>query len=371
MKSTKLRITFIDFDDIKNPLLAGGQATATSEVGRELIKMGHQVTVICSKYPGYIDRVENGIKYKHVGLGVKNIKLNNAVFFVAAPLAVKKIKNADLIVECFTAPISTLFSPLFTRIPVIVLPSMFNADEFSKKYHLPLYLIERIGIKFYKYFLPYSDIDSSKIKRLNPKAEFKIVPQGVSRDFFKIKHQKPEHILFLGRFDIGQKGIDLLLKAYARVSKEIKYPLVLAGHGPDQDKIQKIIKLYKLEDKVKIVGSAYGLKKNELISKAIFVAFPSRHDEISLWSLEALASGMPLVSFDLPETKWVSNRVSLKAKAFNINDYAKLLVKATTSELNKKMRKDARILASKYRWEKVAGEFEKFMNMVLIKEGLS
>jgi len=144
-----MNITFLDFDDIKNPLLSAGQAHATFEVGRRLVQKGHKVKVISSKYPGFKDRVEEGIEYRHIGVGTNNIRLNNFLYIFFIPFAVRKLK-ADIIIECFTAPISTLFSPLFSKIPVIGLPSMFNAKEFTKKYCLPFkptqsYLFDQMG----------------------------------------------------------------------------------------------------------------------------------------------------------------------------------------------------------------------------------
>lgn len=360
----KLKIIFIDFDDIKNPLLGAGQAKATLEVGSRLSRHGHKVTVYCSKYPGYIDRTQNGIRYHHIGLSTNNIKLNNLIFIFSLPFVVSRLKG-DILIESFAAPISTLFCPIYTKIPVVALPSMFNAKEFSHKYHLPFYLVERFGLRFYKYIMPYSDIDSSKAVSLNSKINFRIIPQGVGQEFFEIKHKKPEHILFLSRLDIGQKGVDLLLRAYAKVSDKIQYPLVIAGNGPDEKKIAQLIEKLKLQSRVSMVGPAYGQKKSDLISKAIFVAFPSRHDELSLWSLEALASGMPLVMFDLPEARWVENSASLKCKPFNLDAYGKLLIAATDKSLNSKMRKAARKMAKKYDWEEVACAFENYFYEIL------
>lgn len=367
----KLNIVFLDFDDIRNPLLGAGQARATVEVGKLLVEKGHSVTVLCSRYPGSKDRIENGIKYKHISIGTKNIRLNNFLYIASISLAVSKIKNTDVIIECFTAPISTLFSPLFTKIPVIGLPSMFNAEEFSKKYHLPLHWIEKFGMKFYKYLLPYSNVDSTKARKLNPNIIYKIVPQGVGKEYFAIKQKKPKYILFLGRFDIAQKGIDLLLQAYAKVSDRIKYPLVIAGHGPDENKIINLIIKLGIKNKVKMVGPAYGEKKSKLMSESLFVAFPSRHDEMCLWALEALAGGLPLVGFDIPESKWLSEKISFKSKPFDTNSYAKILLKATNPKIITPMRKNARIVTKKYTWEKVANEFEDFIKTVLKKEGKS
>lgn len=365
MKNKKLNIAFIDLDDVKNPILAGGQATATKEVGKRLVANGHSVTVYCSRYPGYQDRIEDGISYQHIGLGTSNIKINNALFFMFAPMAVRKIKNKDVIIECFTAPASTLLSPLFTKIPVIALPSMFNAIEFYKKYHVPFHWIEKMGMKSYKYMLPYSEVDSAKAVRLNPKIKYKVVHQGVDDKYIQIKKTEPKHILFLSRFDIAQKGIDLLLQSYAKVKNQIKYPLVLAGHGPDEPRIKELIKELKLEDKVRLVGSAYGDKKMKLMAESLYVVFPSRHDEMCLWALEALAGGLPLIGFDLPESRWMNEKISLKAKPFDTDAYSKILLKATNPKLINQMRKDSRSFAAKFPWGKVISEFESFINFAI------
>lgn len=357
----------MDMDNLKNPFWGAGQARVTREVGKRLAK-NHKVVVYSSKYPGYKDYIEDGISYKHIGIENKSPKITNLAYLLSVPFQVKKIKDADIIIEEFNAPISISFSPLFTKIPIIAIPTIFNAEKFAKKYHIPFDWIEAIGVKFYKYFLPYSDTDNSKIKKLNAKAICKIMPVGVGEEYFDIKHYKPEYILYLSRFDINQKGIDLLLEAYSKISDKIAYPLVLAGHGPDEPKIKELIKRLKLTKRVSIVGSAYGKKKFDLLSKAIFVTFPSRFDELSLWALEALASGVPLVAFDIPQSKWSDKSVALKAKPFDTDEYASLMLKAIDKKLNQTMRIAARNLAQKYNWDKVTQDYEDFFRFVLKKE---
>lgn len=366
----KLNITFLDFDDIKNPLLAAGQAKATLEVGKRLAEKGHKVNVICSRYPGYQDRLENGIFYKHIGLGSSNIRLNNLVYFFALPFQVRKIKG-DIILECFTAPISTLFSPLFTNIPVVALPTSFEADRFAELYHFPFDIIERFGLRFYKYFLPYTKGLDKKMRDANPKVISKIVSQGVGTEFYKIKMRKPEYILYLGRIDIGQKGLDLLLKSYNKIRNTIKYPLVIAGFGPDEAKLKALIKKLNLEQSVSIIGPTYGDKKAKVLSKALFVAFPSRHEGFSLFSLEALASSLPLVGFDIPGLSFAGKQVSFKAKPFDVNDYSKMLVKATNLKTISQMRLNAKAFSKQYSWEKVTDQFEDFFQYIVSKKDQS
>src|SRR3989344_113069 len=355
----KLQIVFLDFDDIRNPLLGAGHAKSTYEVGKRLVKKGHSVTVLSGKYPGYKDRIEAGIEYKHISVGSNNIKFNNAMYILTVPFYISQLK-ADIILECFTAPISTLFSQLWTKIPVVARPTSFEADRFSKLYHLPFTIIEKLGCRLYKYFLPFSFFLEEKMRKLNPDITCAIVPEGIEDAYFQLKRKTAKHILFIGRYDIGQKGLDLLLEAFAKVAKKIGYPLVIAGRGPDENKIKQTVIKMKLEKYVKVAGPKFGKQKEELLSRALFAVIPSRHEGFSIFALEALAAGVPLVAFDIPGLACISDEAVMRASKFDINEFANLMIKATNAELNSQMSHEARNLAKNYSWYDVAEKFEKF-----------
>jgi glycosyltransferase involved in cell wall biosynthesis len=364
MKKNKLKITYLDFDDIRNPLLGAGQARATLEVCSRLVEKGNQIEVISSKYPGYENRIEKGIKYTHIGLASKNLRLNNLAFILALPFIVRKL-SCDLIIECFTPPISTLFSPLFTKIPVVALTTSFEAERFAKKYHLPFHLLERFGLHFYRYFLPTSRSQASKIKKINPKAITKLTGQGVDAKYFKIKKKRARFILYLGRLDINQKGIDLLLEAYSKAESKIRYPLILAGHGPDESKIKKMIKRYKLTKKVHLLGGIKVKNKLKTFSQAHFFVVSSRHEGFCIAALEAIATGLPVVAFDIPGISWIPEEISLKAKPFDTSGFADKLIKANKKSLNEKLRRKCRRVAKKYSWDEVAKKYDKFFHFVV------
>ncbi len=359
-----LNIVFLDFDDIKNPLLSAGQAHATVEVGKRLAKKGHTISVLSSKYPGYKDRKENGLQYKHIGLGSGNIKLNNLIYIVVLPFYVKSIK-ADIIIECFTAPISTMFSPLFTKIPVVGLPTSFEAARFSKLYHLPFDVIEKFGLKHYRYVMPYTNDMKKEMLKVNPALKTKVVGQGVDALYTKIKKKTPKYILYLGRYDISQKGLDLLLKAYALTDPKNTLPLAFYGHGSDENTLRETITNLKLSSRVSVHKGAYDKKKEEVLSHASSVAFPSRHEGFSLFSLEALASGLPLISFAISGLSWTNNKVNLKAKPFNIKEYANLLTLGSNIKKVNEMGKNAREFAKHYSWDSVASQFESFFTDIV------
>lgn len=362
----KLHIAILDFDDIKNPLLAGGQAMATFEVAKRLVGLGHKITVVCSRYPLSRDEESNGIFYKHIGLGSSNIKLNNAVFFFALPFAVARLK-ADVIIECFTAPISTCFSPLFTKTPVIGMPTMFEADKFSIKYHLPFHLIERFGARFYKYFLAYSPINKSKMDKLNPKILSRLIPNGVSEEFFSVKTKEEKYGIFIGRIDVFQKGLDLLLEACRKIKKN-HFKIIIAGNGPksEEKKLKNLIKNYKLSSKVKFIGRVDGEQKVKLLANSLFGIYPSRFEDFPLVPLEYASLNKPLVCFDIPGLAWVPSTIALKIKAFETSNLAQAIYAITNDRmLRGRLKKHCRGFAKKYGWNEIAKKYAQFCKEVI------
>lgn len=362
-----MKIIFLDFDDIKNPLLAGGQARATFEVANRLVALGHEVKVICSRYPNSKDGKYQGIYYHHIGLGTGNIKINNIAFFFYLPFTVRKLK-ADVMVECFTAPISTCFSPVFTKIPVIGMPTMFEAEEFSKKYHLPFHWVERFGARFYKYFLAYSPLNKKKMESLNPKIITRIIPNGVDERFFKIPTREDNFALFIGRIDINQKGLDLLLKAFRKIYQKTDINLIIAGNGPkpEEDKLNNLITKLNLPERVRFVGRVDGKRKELLLSTCLFGVYPSRFEDFPLTPLEYASFGKPLVCFDIPGLKWLHQDVSVKARPFDIRGLSKAILEVSRNQTSRNdFQIKCRDFAKKYGWKNIAQNYEDFFQEVL------
>ena len=144
---------------------------------------------------------------------------------------------------------------------------------------------------------------------------------------------------------------------------------MIAGNGPDEDKIKEMINDLKLENRVKLIGPAYAEKKFQLLSEALFVALSSRHEGFCIFALEALASGLPLVAFDIPGIFWADCKAVVKSRPFSIDRYANNLVK-TASKLNilDQKRKQAQQFARQFTWDSTADQYEDFFYQVLASE---
>ena len=361
-----MKIAIIDMDNLKNPFWGAGQARATLEVGKRLVALGHDVVVYTSKYPGYRDYTQDGVKYIHKGIESKYPRLTNLVFLFLIPLIALKIK-ADVILENFNAPTSVSFAPLFTRVPLVGMPTMFEAAEFSKKYHLPFHWVEAWGSKFYRYFLAFSESTKSKMQRYNPRVVSRIIPNGVSEEFFDVKTSEGDYILFLGRIDNVQKGLDLLVEAYSQVSERLP-KLVIAGNGREDNiaELKAEIKKKNLEHKVQFVGRVDGEEKVKLLANCLFGVYPSRFEDFPLIPLEFAAFGKPLVCFDIKGVSWVPAAVAVKAQSFDVASLSQALLRvAEDSQLRFAMQKDAKAFANEYGWNSIAKQYEDFFQDVI------
>ena len=106
------------------------------------------------------------------------------------------------------------------------------------------------------------------------------------------------YLLFLGRNDVYQKGIDILLRGFAAATRNgLSLPLVIAGrsHRDSTKAIGRIVSELHLERSVELLGDVSEARKIELISGARCFVFLSRWDGPPRPIREALALGTPVI----------------------------------------------------------------------------
>ena len=113
-----------------------------------------------------------------------------------------------------------------------------------------------------------------------------------------------EVVAWHGRVDMHRKGLDILLRAWARLHEERSsrdLRLLLIGTGNDADKLSTMIK------ELRLAGVSWNnsfLQEPDLLrtylSSADVYAFPSRHEGFPMAPLEAMACGLPIAATDAP-----------------------------------------------------------------------
>ncbi|HUC19944.1 MAG TPA: glycosyltransferase family 4 protein, partial [Candidatus Polarisedimenticolaceae bacterium] len=294
------------------------------------------------------------------------------IFHFLLPFHMRK-EAFDIWIESFTPPFSTSCLQLYTKKPVIGLVHMLSAEDMNRKYKLPFHIVEEQGLKTYRYLLAITESTNAKLMRLNRKAKTFVIPNGIylrtaSQNRNHLQNQDANYIFCIGRLEINQKGLDLLLAAYSLMSKKTKAKLVIAGSGlPLAEKtLRDKIKRYKLEDRVVLTGRVGSVQKAELYQNASVVVVPSRHETFGIVVLEAMSYGKPVVSFDIEGLQWTPRQSVVKAKAFDHHDLAESLYQTLTDkDLRSAMAAASEEAITEYSWDKVAQRYRAVIREVL------
>ncbi len=365
-----MNIVFSAYDEILNPFYRGGGALATHQIAKRLAKK-YRVTIICGGYPDAKDRMQDNVAYKHIGINGFGPFFGQAFFSLLLPFYVKTL-DFDVWVENFVPPHSTNMLQLFTAKPVIGLTSLLNAEEFSRKYRLPFYLLQNVGIKKYKYFIALSRALKNKIRALNKTAKVQIIPRGINKKYLTYKTGEKNYVLFLGRLDVYQKGLDLLLTTWKHLINQ-NLQLIIAGGGAPKEimKIKKIIKQEELSNSVKLIGVVTGKNKERLIAECKFAVCPSRFEGFGNSMLEFMAFGKSVICSDIVGFKWLPKNVCLRFSNESVSDLTNKLLKLNSQKtLRRQLGFNAKKFVSSFTWENITDQFEEFINNVMKENSL-
>lgn len=120
---------------------------------------------------------------------------------------------------------------------------------------------------------------------------------------------EPFIIGFCGRIDIYTKGLDLLLHAFARVSKKIPgAKLWIIGGGKEEARLKKIIRHLNIEQEVQLFGALFGEEKDRVMDRFTLFTHPSRNEGLPTAVLEAAGRGIPCVVTAATNTATVINQ---------------------------------------------------------------
>jgi glycosyltransferase involved in cell wall biosynthesis len=364
--SKKKKIVISLYDDLNNPYYAGGGARVVHALARRLTAT-YDVVVLTGNYKGSRNSELDGVSYKRIGPDFLGPKLGQLAFQLALLVHVHK-QSYDLWIESFTPPFSTSFLPLFTRKPVIGLVQMLSSEDMQRKYKLPFHHIERIGLKQYSHFIVFTDENKKKLQAINKKATYFLHPLGIDTLPGTSSKVQGDHILYLGRIEFDQKGLDLLLEAYHALEDTITTPLVIAGSGnkKDEGKLRQLIKQYHLEKRIVLAGKVSGKEKDALLRKSAVVVIPSRFDSYVLVALEAMAYGKPLVGFAIPGLSWIPKTCIVKVPPFDTAKLAAAIGRVLgDTKLRVTVHNDGRLLSQNYLWDHLFPLYKKSIATVL------
>jgi glycosyltransferase involved in cell wall biosynthesis len=353
--ASRPRILHLGFQDFRQPG-SGGGAVRTHEINKRLSKE-FEITVLTARYRGSLNRVEDGIRYVHIGYAWGYFG-SIITYFIAVPFALRRFQ-ADLVVEDFAAPFSSCLSPLWTRRKVIAMVQWLNAKEKSRQYHLPFWVVEALGLRLHRHYIAVSHDLADEIRGRRPSADVTVIANGVPAESFDIPlSQQRQGIVFLGRIERAQKGLDLLLDSYAGIVEHTSARLVIIGDGPDESWVRDRISELGLAGRVDLFGRLENTDKYSALGAARVIAMPSRFETFGMVAVEAFAAGTPVVAFRIPcLQEVVPPDFGSLVDAFDVESFASALLGFLSEDVEKdQLRQDRRNYARRFDWDTLAAD---------------
>ncbi|HLP17121.1 MAG TPA: glycosyltransferase family 4 protein [Bacteroidota bacterium] len=297
-----MKILVLNWQDLSNPL-AGGAEVHLHEVFSRIAKMGHEVTLFCSRYPGSSAREEmNGIHVVREG--------GRSLFnFVVMRKYFSTFRHAgyDLIVDDMNK--IPFYTPAYVKEPLLgVTHHLFGRSIFKEvnagaaSY---VYLAEQAALPLYKKirFIVGSPSTHRELLSLGFSPErTHLIHYGVAHETFRelgIPKSRTPLVGAVGRLK-KYKSFDHLLDAFADVRRDIpEARLVIVGDGDDKPRLTEIAQVLKLGDAVTFTGFVSEEEKVRILNQMHVAVNTSAKEGWGLTVIEANACGTPTVSSDV------------------------------------------------------------------------
>lgn len=288
------------------PPIEGGIATVSLRVSRELVKMGHEVTVVAPYYRN-MEKFDAGekveiVRFRGYGLGWLR-------FFPMFLTARKLIEGADLVLGINIAYGATM--AYFLKRPYLTFAYAYEFLKFGEgKITEHLRKVYRGSIKtisisnFTTNALMEFGIDEERIKTILPGAPKALAVPATTIEAMRenLKLGRGPLILAVGRL-IPRKGHKTLLKAMQPVVK--RYPgthLVCVGRGPLMDSLREQSKKLGIAESVRFTGYMTFEEVATIYQRCTLFALPTGTEDggqvegFGLVFVEANAYGKPAIA---------------------------------------------------------------------------
>ncbi|MBI1748036.1 MAG: glycosyltransferase family 4 protein [Acidobacteria bacterium] len=287
--------------------LAGGGAERNASImANYWAARGHQVTVI-TLAAATTDFYKLHKAVDRVGLGLLSPSANWVASWLNTGRRVHRLRQAiqaarpDIIISFVDAMnLLTLMAKFGLGVPVIVMeqinPAAHPLGPAQSRWRRWLYpraqaivVLSAATIEWACQFVPRHRIHvlPNLVEKAAPESNAPASPLPTGRI-----------MVAMGRLT-GQKGFDLLLTAFSRcAAKHAGWSLVIMGEGDERRRLDEMAAELGVAGRVLFTG----LVKNPvaILSRADLFVLSSRYEGFPLALLEAMACGLPVISFDCP-----------------------------------------------------------------------
>lgn len=363
----------------------GGSGVLATELGLELSRKGHEVHFITYSQPVRLELLNSKVHFHEV-----NVPEYPLFHYQPYELALSS-KLVDM-VKIHKIDVLHVHYAIPHAYAAYMAKKMLHEEGFDVPIVTTLHGtdITLVGSHpFYKTAVTFSINKSDAVTSVSQnlkedtqrlfrtKKEIKVVPNFIDIDKYKITYKDcdrdllalPEErvITHVSNFR-PVKRIGDVIEIFYKIQKELPAKLIMVGEGPERKEAEQLCNTLKIEDKVVFLGNSSEVDK--ILSFSDLFLLPSKTESFGLAALEAMASGVPVISSDsggIPEVniQGVSGFLSpvgavdeMAQNAINILRDSKTL---------KVFKKGAQTTATKFDIHKIVPYYEAIYEEVLKK----
>jgi len=289
----------------------GGSGVLATELGLELSKKGHQVHFITYRQPVRLELLNSNVHFHEV-----NVPDYPLFHYQPYELALSsklvdmvKVHKIDVLHVHYAIPhayaaymAKKMLHEEGIKIPIVT--TLHGTD------------ITLVGSHpFYKTAVTFSINQSDAVtsvsqslkedtqRLFNTQKDIKVIPNFIDIDKYKTDFKECDRDLLALPFERvithvsnfrPVKRIADVIEVFYKVQKEVPSKLMMVGEGPERKQAEQLCKTYGIEDKVVFLGNSNEVDKILCFSDLFLL--PSETESFGLAALEAMASGVPVIS---------------------------------------------------------------------------
>jgi len=289
----------------------GGSGVLATELGLELSKKGHQVHFITYRQPVRLELLNSNVHFHEV-----NVPDYPLFHYQPYELALSsklvdmvKVHKIDVLHVHYAIPhayaaymAKKMLHEEGIKIPIVT--TLHGTD------------ITLVGSHpFYKTAVTFSINQSDAVtsvsqslkedtqRLFNTQKDIKVIPNFIDIDKYKTDFKECDRdllalpservITHVSNFRPVKRIADVI-EVFYKVQKEVPSKLMMVGEGPERKQAEQLCKTYGIEDKVVFLGNSNEVDKILCFSDLFLL--PSETESFGLAALEAMASGVPVIS---------------------------------------------------------------------------
>jgi N-acetyl-alpha-D-glucosaminyl L-malate synthase BshA len=164
------------------------------------------------------------------------------------------------------------------------------------------------------------------------------------------------------------KRIPDVIKVFYNIQKEMPAKLMMVGEGPEKEPAEELCRKLGIEDKVVFFGNSHEIDR--ILCYSDLFILPSETESFGLAALEAMASGVPVISSNsggIPEVN-VQGVSGFLSPVGDVEDMSKNALSILKDEMTlNKFKKQAKDQAIKFDIHKIVPQYEAIYQATLTK----